>query len=230
MITNFSDYSQNTNAPLNNEQESLIEEYLESYTPKICCLESYWSQSMTDPLSVKPFLKAIGWMIEKEIVVAHRFIDSGEGLTYYTKYPDGLIWQDPKLAGIDLFYIAVHGKPGGLLTPVSEIDSAELITAFNGLNHYDNIVYFAGCDVLGGEKGKEFAKEFLKKTGTVAVIGYTSTIHWVDSIIIDTLFLSRFFSVNGNKYDQLQAIFDSIAKDYPKAKECGFNIYLNESK
>ena len=113
MITTFSDYSQNSNTPLNNEQEGLIEEYLGSYIPKICCLESYWNQNMTDPLSVKPFLKAIGWMIEKEIVVTHRMIDSGAGLSYYTKYPDGLIWQDPKLAGIDLFYIAVHGKPGG---------------------------------------------------------------------------------------------------------------------
>ena len=185
---------------------------------------------MTDPLSVNPFLNAIGWMIEKEIVVAHRFIDSGAGLSYYTKYPDGLIWQDPKLAGIDLFYIAVHGKPGGLLTQVSEIDSAELISAFNGLDHYNNIVYFAGCDVLGGEKGKEFAKEFLKKTGTVAVIGYTSTIHWVDSIVIDTLFLSRFFSATGNQFEQLQAIFDSIINDYPKAKECGFSLFLNKDQ
>jgi hypothetical protein len=114
MITTFSDYSQNSNAPLNSEQEPIIAEYLESYTPKICCLESYWSQSMTDPLSVKPFLKAIGWMIEKEIMVTHRMIDSGAGLSYYTKYPDGLIWQDLNLVGIDLFYLALHKKPGDI--------------------------------------------------------------------------------------------------------------------
>ena len=228
MITTFSDYSQNSNAPLNNEQESIIAEYLESYTPKICCLESYWSQSMTDPLSVKPFLKAIGWMIEKDIVVTHRMIDSGAGLSYYTKYPDGLIWQDPKLAGIDLFYIAVHGKPGGLITPVAEIDSDELIAAFNGLDRYNNIVFFAGCDIFAGKNGEEFAKDFLQKTGTVAVIGYSGTIHWIDSIIIDTLFLSRFFGVNGNQFEQLQAIYDSVLYDYPKAKQCGFSIYLNE--
>jgi hypothetical protein len=45
MITTFSDYSQNPNTPLNNEQEALIEEYLRTYIPKIYCLESYWSQN-----------------------------------------------------------------------------------------------------------------------------------------------------------------------------------------
>jgi hypothetical protein len=59
---------------------------------------------MTDPLGIKTLLNAIGWMIEKEKVVAHRFIDSGEGLSYYTKFPEGLIWHDSKLAGINLFY------------------------------------------------------------------------------------------------------------------------------
>jgi hypothetical protein len=134
MITTFSDYSQGSDLLLNNEQESIIAEYLESYKPQICCLESSRNQGMTDNFSVKPFLEAIGWMINKEIVLAHRMIDSGQGLSYYTKFPDGLIWQDPKLAGIDVLYIASHGKPGGLLTSIAEIESEELISAFEGLN------------------------------------------------------------------------------------------------
>ena len=230
MITTFSDYSQVAYTTLNNEQESIIAEYLESYTPKICCLESYWNQNMTDTLSVKPFLKSIGWMIEKDIVIAHRFFDSGDGLSFYTQFPDGLIWKDPKLVGIDVFYLAVHGKPGGLMTSVTEIESDELITAFNGLDKFNNIVYFGGCDVLGGEKGKVFAEEFLKKTGTVAVIGYTKEVLWVDSIIIDTLFLTRFFSVEGNQFEQLQAIYDSVVHDYSTAKECGFSMFLNSDE
>ena len=230
MITTFFDYSQVTSTPPNNEQENLINEYMESYRPKICCLESYWTQNMTDPLSVKPFLKSIGWMINKDIVIAHRFFDSGDGLSFYTQFPDGLIWKDPKLAGIDVFYIAVHGKPGGLMTSVTEIESDELISAFNGLDKFNNIVYFGGCDVLGGKKGEVFAKEFLKKTGTVAVIGYTKEVLWVDSIIIDTLFLTRFFSIDGNQFEQLQALYDSVLKDYPRAKECGFSLCLNRDQ
>lgn len=227
MITTFYDYSQVAITPLNDEQETLINEYLESYRPKICCLESYWNQNMTDSFSVRPFLKSIGWMNNKDIVLAHRFFESGEGLSHYTQFPDGLIWQDPKLAGIDVFYIAAHGKPGGLKTYVTEIESEELIKAFNGLDRYNNIVYFGGCEVLGGEKGKKFAEKFLQKTGTAAVIGYTKEVFWVDSMIIDTLFLSRFFSIDGNQYEQLQALYDSVIYDYPRAKECGFSMFLN---
>jgi len=228
MITNFADYSQNSSQELTLEQKALINEYLESFTPKICCFEGYWSKVMTDPLSVKPFLKAIGWMIEKEIVVAHRYIDNPKSLSYYTHYPEGIIWQDPYLAGIDVFYLAAHGKIGGLKTLVTPTESEDLFTAFNGLDQYNNIVYFSGCGVLAGEKGALFAKEFLRRTGTVAVVGYAEMTTWIDSLVIDTLFLSRFFDGDGNPYSQLQKIYDSILRDYPKSMECGFSLFLNE--
>jgi hypothetical protein len=230
MITTFSDYSQCQSTPLNNEQEKLIGEYLVSYRPKICCIESYWNQGMTDTFSVKPFLKAIGWMINKDIVLAHRIIESGKGLSHYTQFPDGLIWQDPNLAGIDVFYIAMHGKPGGLMTYVDEIESEELISAFKGLDQSNSVVYFGGCEVLGGEKGKLFAEELIKKTGTVAVIGYSELAGWVDSLMIDTLFLSRFFELEGNPFERLQEIYDSVLKDYPRARECGFSLCLNRDQ
>jgi hypothetical protein len=191
MIPTFKEYNDNPPPQLTPEQQAIIDEYLESFTPKICCLESYWSTGMTDPLSVKPFIKAIGLMIEKEIVVA-------------------------------------HGKPGGLKTSVKDIESEELIKAFNGLERYYNIVYFSGREILGGPEGKEFTRSFLEKTGTVAVVGYTEMNHWVDSMVIDTLFLSRFFEVNGNQFAQLQKIYDSVVRDYPRAERCGFSMFLNE--
>jgi len=54
MITTFEDFNQDP-AILNidNEQESIIQEYLQSFRPKICCLESYWEIGMTDVFSIK---------------------------------------------------------------------------------------------------------------------------------------------------------------------------------
>ena len=228
MITTFAGYNQNITDYPNPEQNNLIADYFESYKPKICCLESYWSQGMTNTLSMKPFLKAIGWMLEKDIIVAHRMIDSGQGLAYYTKFPNGIIWKGPQLAGIDVFYLASHGKPGGLKTPVSEIDSEELISAFNGLDQYNNIVFFGGCEVFAGEEGRKFATEFLRRTKTVAVVGYTEDVSYLDSLLIDTLFISRFFETSGNPFEQLQSIYDSVVKDYPRTKSCGFSIFLNK--
>ncbi len=160
VIPTFAEYNNNTPKQPTPEQQVLIDEYLESFTPKICCLESCWSQAMTDPPGVKPFIKAIPWMIEKEIGYAYRIISSGHDLEYYVKYPTGIIWNDPHLAGIDVFYLAAHGKPRGLMTSVKDIESEGLIKAWNGLERYFNIVYFSGCEVLGGAKGQEFVQEF----------------------------------------------------------------------
>lgn len=181
---------------------------------------------MTNPMSVKPFIKAIGWMLQKEILVAHRMVESGEGLAYYTKFPDGVIWKESSLP--DVFYISMHGKPGGLRPTVKDINSSELISAFNGLGRYNNIVLFGACEVFSGEVGKQFAAEFLRKTKTNAVIGYANFVSYIDSLIIDTLFLSRFLDSEGNPFEQLQSIYDSVIRDYPRAMDCGFSIFLRE--
>jgi len=228
MITTFEDYSQNPITLPADETEDLINEYLLSATPKICCLESYWSMGMIDSLSVKPFLKSIPLMLEKEILVLHRFISSGQDLAFYLQYPNGIIYQDPLLVGIDIFYLATHGQPGVLNTPFTDIKSEELIRVFNGLGSSFNIVFFGGCDVFAGDKGKRFAQDFLSRTGTVAVVGYSEPMSWVDSLLIDTLFISRFFEVKGNPFEELQKIYNSVIWDYPRAMKCGFSIFLND--
>ena len=193
MIPTFKEYNKNTPTQLTPEQQVAIDEYLESFRPKICCLESYWSENMTDSFSIKPLLQAIGWMIVKDLVIAHRMISDGKDLAHYVKYPDGIIWNDPYLAGITCFYLSSDGNPGRLKSSVKDIESDELIKAFIGLERYFNIVYFSGCDILGKPEGKEFVEAFLEKTGTVAVVGYTEISSSIDSMVIDTLFLSRFF-------------------------------------
>jgi hypothetical protein len=45
-------------------------------------------------------------MLEKEIIVAPRMIDSGNSLAYYTKYPTGLIWLDLQM--IILFIVSTR--------------------------------------------------------------------------------------------------------------------------
>jgi len=85
--------------------------------------------------------------------------------------------------------------------------------------------------MLAGEKGNAFAKEFIQKTGTVAVIIYSELVGWVDSLLIHTLFLSRFFSTDGNKFERVQEIYASVITDYPRAKDsCGFSLFLNKDQ
>ena len=229
MKTTFADFNHPSTFIPEIEKQNLIEEYLEAFVPKICCLEGYWSQDMTDTFSLNPCLKAIGWMLEKKVRGAHRHISSVQELDYYVKFPDGLVHKDPYLAGIDCFYLAAHGKPGGLKTYTSDIESEELISAFSWLHQGFNIVFFGACEIFAGEEGKRFAMEFLRKTGTVAVLGYSEETTFVDGLVIETLFLTRFFETEGNKFEQLQEIFNGVVRDYPRAMDCGFEMYLNEN-
>ena len=102
-----------------------------------------------------------------------------------------------------------------------------MIACFNGLDQHYNIVYFGGCEVLGGEKGNQFAEDFIEQTGTVTVLGYSEKISYLDSLIIDTLYSSKFFAVDRNPFEHLQEIYDTVLIEYPRAKVCGFKFYLN---
>ena len=62
----------------------------------------------------------------------------------------------------------------------------------------------------------------------MAVVGYSERMSWVDSLLIDTLFISRFFEVKGNPFEQLQKIYNSVIRDYPRAKRCGFSLFIND--
>lgn len=113
MITTYSAF--NEKVTLNDlETTELIYSYLNSFVPKIVCFESYWSDALLDTFSVKPFLKAIPYILRREIEIAHRFIDSSDSLARYMNTNDGLFWQDETMVGTDIFFMAIHGKIAGL--------------------------------------------------------------------------------------------------------------------
>ena len=80
-------------------------------------------------------------------------------------------------------------------TPASvldRIDSQTLLEAFRGYGScgYDNLVYFAACSVLCGPEGEKFARDFLTASGCRAIIGYTTPVDWMQSLVTDLLFCS----------------------------------------
>jgi hypothetical protein len=84
-------------------------------------------------------------------------------------------------------------------------------------------VYFACCNVLRGEKGRSFAKAFLKASGVKAVIGYTTSVDWMDSLVCDLLFLHRFYG-DPSPWKNLRRIFNSVRRDYPAARQLGYTL------
>ncbi len=192
---------------------------------KLVCLETYWNERLFQGFSVKPFLDAMAPLLHPPLQVAHRFVESAAGLAYYAKRPGGVMWRQAELFDAPVFYLAFHGKPGAVISLTGDIGARPLIEAFEGYGRggYRNLVYFAACSMLRGAKGQRFAREFLKTTGVRALIGYTTRVDWMASLVADLLFLHRFYR-DPSPWRNLGRIFASVQRDYPRARRLGHTL------
>jgi hypothetical protein len=189
--------------------------------PKLVCLETYWNDKLFQSFSVRPFFEAMAPLLHPPLLVAHRFVESASGLAYYSKRPGGVMWRQAELFDAPVFYLAFHGKPGTVISLTGNIGAQPLIEAFEGYGRgYRNLVYFAACSMLRGAQGERFARQFVKKTGVRAVIGYTTRVDWMGSLVADLLFLYRFYR-DPSPWRNLRRIFNSVRRDYPRAQALG---------
>jgi hypothetical protein len=189
--------------------------------PKLVCLETYWNEKLFQSFSVKPFFEAMAPLLHPPLQVAHRFVESAAGLAYYTRRPEGVMWRQADLFDAPVFYLAFHGKPGTVLSLTGNIGAHSLIEAFEGYGGgYRNLVYFAACSMLRGAQGERFARQFVKKTGVRGIIGYATRVDWMASLVADLLFLHRFYR-DASPWRNLRRIFNSVQRDYPKARSLG---------
>ena len=196
--------------------------------PKLVCLESYWSERMFQTFSVKGFFEAMAPLVHPPLTVAHRFVESENGFDYYTRR-GGVMWRQEELFDAPVFYLAFHGAPGAVKSVLGRIGAERLCDAFSGYgdNGYKNLVYFAACNVLRGQAGRRFAREFLKATGVRALIGYSTTVDWMASLVADMLFLQRFYS-DPSPWRNLRRIFASVQRDYPRARRLGHTLVTRD--
>lgn len=196
---------------------------------KLVCLETYWSDRHAHVFrerSVRPFFEGLGAQLDPPLAIAHRFMDSPAQLAAYTKRREGLLWRDPEAFDTPVYYLSFHGSPGRIHTALAKIGPAALCRAFAGWGKgYDNLVYFGACSVFAGTKGERFAKAFLKASGCRAVLGYTTDVNWMDSMLADLLFLRRFYA-DPEPWKNLRAIHESVLADFAPARALGHTLYL----
>ena len=193
--------------------------------PKLVCLESYWNHDLFKAISVKGFFESLATLIRPRLQLAHRFVESERGLAYYTRHPDGLLWKLPESWDTPIYYLAFHGEPGAVKSVLDRIGAETLLEAFRGYGKcgYSNLIYFAACNVLCGSEGETFARDFLAASGCRAVIGYTTNVDWMQSLVTDMLFLQRFYT-DPDPWNNLAAIFDSVKEDYRPAQTLGYTM------
>jgi hypothetical protein len=108
-------------------------------------------------------------------------------------------------------------------TVLERIDSREICEAFRDYGDYLCIIYIGSCSVLAGAAGEAFGDDLVKASGARAVIGYTTNVDWMNSLVVDMLFLYRFYR-HGDPWNHLADIFDSVLKDFGPAREMGYTL------
>jgi hypothetical protein len=196
---------------------------------KIVCLESYWNERLFQTFSVKGFLESMAPLVHPPLTVAHRFVESGEGIAYYLSRPGGVMWRQKELFDAPVYYLAFHGRPAAVTPVLGRVTGEQLCEAFAGYGAggYRNLVYFAACSVFSGARGRRFAREFLKATGVRAVLGYGTPVGWMASLVCDLLFLHRFYS-DPAPWKNLRRILRSVHRDYPVARRMKHMLVTRE--
>ena len=194
---------------------------------KLVCLETYWgdhkARIFRSP-SVLPFLEGLGAQLDPPLRIAHRHVDSIEQLLGYSRYQKGLLWRDRESFDTPVYYLSFHGAPGKLVTALGRIGPKALCRAFAGWGTYDNLVYFGACSVLKGARGERFARDFLTASGCRAVLGYTTDVAWMPSMVADLLMLQRFYA-DPNPWKNLRKIHRSVLEDYAPAGKLGLTLH-----
>jgi len=156
-------------------------------------------------------------------------VESQGGLEHYAKR-GGVLWRQREAFDAPVYYLAFHGAPGSVRSLLGRIGGERLCEAFAGFgdNGYRNLVYFAACNVLRGAEGRAFARRFLAATRVRAVVGYSTTVPWMESLVADMLFLQRFYA-DASPWRNLRRIFASVQRDFPRARRLGHVLYTKES-
>jgi hypothetical protein len=199
---------------------------------KIICLETYWGDHnvrLFEDTSVRPFLDALSTQFDPSIRVAHRFVESIAQLSNYTAYPDGLLWRDPETFNAPVFYLSFHGSPGSLRSSLEKIDAGKLCEAFEDFGgQYRNLVHFGACSVFAGRARRKFARDFLAASKCRAVLGYSTDIDWMDSMMTDLLFLRRFFN-DADPWKNIRKIHRGVLADFAPARQLGYELHTRDA-
>ena len=87
----------------------------------------------------------------------------------------------------------------------------------------------SGVGVRSQRVDQRFAREFLRKTGVCALIGYTTRVDWMSSLVADMLFLHRFYR-DPSPWRNLRRIFASVQRDYPCARRLGYMLVTTDRR
>lgn len=169
--------------------------------PGVFCLEGEWDSDLRQRVSVEPVLELLERLRLAQYI--HRDVATLPEFEYYLKK-----WGQKRYRDFPILYLAMHGEEGMLHLGRDSLALADLADLMEGKADR-GIVYFASCSTMMHDE--EALKEFVKRTGATAAIGYWQDVDWLEAAGFEVFLLERL--LRGNRSD---AFFRGITREHPE--------------
>lgn len=178
---------------------------------KIFCLEGEWEKSLKPKYSVESYLKYLDEILGIRYI--YRKVNSPDSLRKYLKALKRNEYEDYKMV-----YLAFHGKTSQI--ELDHIDALNLdqLAEIAGDSFNNRIIHFGSCRTLLGSETRLL--EFKKSTGAIMISGYTKSVDFFDSSLLDMAYLKKIVS-----YKDPRDIEEFLKKNHPiLVKRLGFKV------
>ena len=166
----------------------------------IYCIEGVWPERYET--SARPLLELLGDY--HEIPTVHRMATNVDQFKYRLQQ-----WAEAEMV-FAILYLWYHGSPGGV-SPAGD-DNFELQEIEDALEGCCSkcLIHFGSCKTL--QLDPKRVGRFLKRTGAVAVSGYTKEVGWIEPIALELLYLDYLQQTIASKRNQ-RYIDDSVMRE-----------------
>lgn len=224
MITNC---SENPNSSKQKSDESIkktifvihnIHLNLNATMKKIICIETDWyfhDRKVLDKSSAEPMLKFFYDYLKKEkFDYIYRKVATKEELQYLLNQLKYKAFDD-----FSIVYFSFHGNNGGIkLEGEKDFLTLEELADMAGSVLKDRCVHFSSCRTLYCKK--DSLDYFLSKTDPAYLSGYTKSVDYLDSALIDMVLLKQLMF-----RERIGFIKNVMETDYAISSKLGLTIY-----
>jgi hypothetical protein len=187
--------------------------------PVILVLESDWARNLKENPSVYPFINGICEV--NEWTMYYRHFDSLNDIEFWVEQFQGM---RPKKGSRKIIYLAAHGKKAGIETIETLIPGKKLIPI---LKKAPSVVgfHFGSCYI----SATDVPKQIVEKTDINWVSGYAKEVDWIESTLVDLLFLHWMYSgvprAQRSRRLGIEKTPEEIYRKFEVAETLGFTVF-----
>jgi hypothetical protein len=190
-----------------------------------CVEDADWWNDLKLASSAQPGLTVLHQLPPYRTPYIHRDVGTRDEFDHCIKK-----WLQAGYAKYPILYLAFHGSEGAI--QFGNLKKSENLVGLDELEEmlsnacHRRIVYFSSCDTLAVNGNRLNA--FVRRTGALAVCGYSKYVDWLESHVFDLLF---FREAQGNTFTipGMRAIKNRIREEAGSFYEkLGFRMFVKK--